>query len=225
MALVAFLDILGSTEMVKKEKFTDIQILDFANAVGIMAKFNLKVRFAVFSDSVIISCSEDLIRNFVSVLSFLYSQWFSDHIFVRGGIAIGDIRWVEHPPSDELFQSLSNFTYSRVYGKALVEAYKIEQKSGPGAICFVSEDASSLFRKTNNYILDGLTNMLIWTHKEGVEHWCKMFNFLLKNEIEDMELRRHLLATLRYFQSLKNFGKDLPSSFDYDFREHATSNQ
>src|ERR1700675_538946 len=99
--LVAFLDILGTTEMVSKNQFTDLVSLDFANPVGVAARFCPNLRFAVFSDSVIISSISRDAEQFLKALAFLYGQWFADYILVRGAVARGEVRWVDQPEVDE----------------------------------------------------------------------------------------------------------------------------
>ena len=176
--LVAFLDILGTKEMVKQDQFGDMHILDFANPVGLMARTSLNTRFAVFSDCVIMSTPMEKHEEFVAVISYTYSQWFSDYILVRGGISLGEIFWVDHSASDDLFHNLKNFAYSRVYGKALVAAHKLEQSSGPGAICYVDESASEFLHEMNeNYIVQGQTDALVWSDIVGVDYFHKTTSF------------------------------------------------
>jgi len=214
--LVAFLDILGTKEMVKQDQFGDMHILDFANWVGLIARTSLNTRFAVFSDCVIMSTSMEKHQEFVAAISFIYSQWFSDYILVRGGISIGEIWWVDHSASDDLFHNLKNFAYSRVYGKALVAANKLEQSSGPGAICYVDESASEfLYQMNENYILQGQTDALVWSDVAGVDYFHKLVSSFLSQEEKGSEMRRHLKATVEYFSSIKKANKYLPSDFGY----------
>ena len=146
-SLVAFLDILGTKDSVMREKFSAMHILDFVNIVGVAAHDNKNLRFAVLSDSVIISAEANYADEFIKALGLIYPNWFGDGIYVRGGIALGEIEWVDQPHTDKWFRNLENFMYARVYGKALIEAYEIEQKSGPGAICFMNE-------KSFNYLVN-----------------------------------------------------------------------
>jgi hypothetical protein len=106
--------------------------------------------------------------------------------------------------------------FARVYGKALIEAYELEKKSGPGAICYMSEKASKFLKgKNENYILEGLTDMLIWTDKNRVEAYCRIFYSKNFKEGLEPDERRHLLATKRYFSNLKNSGKGLEPIYPY----------
>jgi hypothetical protein len=215
-SLVAFLDILGTKELVNKDQFGDMKSIDFSNVVGIAAKNKQNMRFAVFSDSVILSCNKEFVHDFILTLQFIYGQWFSDHIFVRGGIDLGEINWVDYPATDENFNQLNNFSYARVYGKALIGAYEIEQTSGPGAICYVSEEASNLLCQANdNYILNGIIDMLIWADKRLVDGLYRTFDLLLKDDNLHKNEQRHVKATYNYFSKLIISGKFLPSIYDY----------
>lgn len=215
-SLVAFLDILGTKEMVNQGRFTDMRALDFTNVVGVASKSKPNMHFAVFSDSVIVSCNKEFVHDFILTLQFIYGQWFSDHIFVRGGIDLGEINWVDYPVTDKTFNQLDNFSYARVYGKALIGAYEIEQKSGPGAICYVSEEASKLLFQTNeNYILPGITDMLIWADEWLIDGLYRTFDLLLKKDNINKKARRHIKATYLYFSNLKTSGKFLVPLYDY----------
>ncbi len=214
-SIVAFLDILGTKDMVKRDQFSDLLILDFVNVVCLAARMNPKLRFAAFSDSVIISAKKNNIVEFVSALSFIYSNWFGDEIFVRGGIALGEIRWVYQKHTDKLFLNLPNLMYTRVYGKALIDAHEIEHKSGPGAICFVTERASIFLKKINtNYILDGMTRSLVWADSRHVIDLCASLNSMLTSRVNTKGIYKHIAATYYYFCQLKESGKFLPPIFN-----------
>jgi hypothetical protein len=215
-SLVAFLDILGTKEMVNMGRFTAIRALDFTNVVGVACKYKKNMRFAVFSDSVIISCNKEFVHDFILTLQFIYGQWFSDHIFVRGGIDLGEINWVDYPTTDKTFNQLINFSYARVYGKALIGAYEIEQNSGPGAICYVSEEAYNLLCQANdNYILNGIIDMLIWADKRLIDGLYLTFDILVKDDNLHKKAQRHIKATYNYFSKLKKSGKFLAPIYDY----------
>jgi len=87
-SLVAFFDILGTKEAVRRGDFSDFHVLDFANAAGITAMQNTDMRFAAFSDSIVISCPTRRVSQFLTVLNFLCSNWLADFIFVRGGLSV-----------------------------------------------------------------------------------------------------------------------------------------
>jgi hypothetical protein len=215
-SIVAFADILGTTERVNRGVFDDIESLDFANPVGIVARYNEFMRFAVFSDSVFVSAPVGRLHEFASVMSFLYSQWFSDAILVRGGISVGEINWVDDSNTDGLFGRLKNLSYARVYGKALVAAHAVEQRSGPGGICFLDEPAAeTLAQASDQYVLKGGTDSLIWADTRGIDYWFDVLSLRLSREEAGTEARRHLRATVDYFFRLKASGQCLPDDFLY----------
>ena len=214
--LVAFADILGTSERVNKGIFDDIEILDFANAVGIIAEFNPLMQFSVFSDSVFIAAPKEEADNFVSVISFLYSQWFSDFVLVRTGISYGELRLVEHGAADKIFRKLPNLSYARVYGKGLITAHALEGKSGPGAICYIDESASTILKNANdNYVLGGAVDTLVWADAGGIDYWIKVFEQRLTQEDLHPDEKRHYHATSDYFSRLKSSGKQLPDGYLY----------
>src|SRR5262245_27017760 len=114
--LVAFLDILGTQESIRTGRFGRWDSIEFANPVGLAAMANPDMQFAAFSDSVLISAPQETVDRFVAVIAHLLGNWFCESIFARGGIALGDINWVDHPVIDGAFHALENFRYARVYG-------------------------------------------------------------------------------------------------------------
>ena len=212
--IVAIFDILGTSEIVFKDEFSDLHVFDFANPVGIVAPYNQEMRFSVFSDSVIISSSLDKIFEFVSVVSFLYSHWFADGIFVRGGISVGEINWVDVEEIDKIFRRYKNLSYSRVYGKALVKAHNIEKKSGPGALCFVDEYASKeLNSKDQRFIFEGYTDILVWPNEKTASHIMAFTDQLLNGQNESYFSRRHLKSTHHFFKIIIENKRFLPENY------------
>ena len=202
-ALVAFLDILGTRERVRSGRFGRITAHDFVNPVGAVARMLPRVRFAAFSDSVLISADVADAGDFLAALAFVHRQWFSDLVFVRGGISLGEIDWVDDKTIDQLFEGTRNFLYARVYGRALVEAHRLEQSAGPGALCTVSQAAVSVLRRVcNESIFDGPASYLIWSDSRGVGWFAHLFRGLVQNALLDSDAWRHYRATLWYFEQL-----------------------
>jgi hypothetical protein len=215
-SIVCFFDILGTASRVKKGEFDDIEALDFVNPVGLVAMHNSDMRFAVFSDSVIISCPKKDAKDFIAVVSYLYSQWFADIIIVRGGVSVGEINWVDDSNTDEMFRRLKNLSFSRVYGKALVAAHTLEERSGPGAICFLDESASELFRCFDDkYILSGTTNALIWPDKRTLDYLLKVLPGWKDSYNVGDEARRQISATIDYFEKAAESKKWHPDGLLY----------
>lgn len=202
--LIAFLDILGTSEKVKRGHFDDLIALDFVNPVGVAARYMPKIQFAAFSDSVLVSADITLVTDFIATLTFMHRQWFSDNILVRGGVSVGDIRWVEVEEIEHLFRGLSNFRYARVYGRGLVDAIALEQKSGPGAICFLSDSVASILHSAiAESVFNGPTKALVWANEKQVNWLIQLFTDSLEGEVKETDARRHLQATLWYLKQLK----------------------
>lgn len=200
--LVGYFDILGTSKQVLHRNFSDGDILDFTNPVGLVARKYPYFKFAVFSDCVILSCKSTQVNEFIDVVRELYLSWSADHIFVRSGIALGEIRWVDFSLDNKLFKILSNFACARVYGEALVEAVELEKKSGPGMLCFTSEDAVALIKKTApEAIFQTLVPVLNWIPSEKVDQMVKIFRYLVDCKTTSKDKRRHFLATLSFLEN------------------------
>ncbi|EMS78846.1 hypothetical protein [Desulfotignum phosphitoxidans] len=214
-SLFAFLDILGTKALIESGEFGDLHALDFVNPVGIAAQLIPSVRFAAFSDCVMISAHKNNHEDFISAISFCYSQWCADHVFVRGAISFDEIHWVDDSNTDARFKRLSNFTYARIHGKALVSAYKLEGSSGPGVLCFISDNASEfLQKKANFYILHwGQTDSLIWCNESDAHRLKGIFETLAENSTPGSEKHKHFRATMKYFQALTKNDAFFPDKF------------
>jgi len=215
---IAFLDMLGTTSQVKMNRYGLIDSLDFANPVGIAAHLFPNTRSAVFSDCIIVSCSVEHTNDFVRALGFMYGQWYADYILVRGGISVGEINWVDHQPSDSIFSALQNFTCTRVYGKGLIAAYELENRSLPGALCYIDEKSSELLSaKNNNYVVHSkFGSRLVTTEKNQLKHRFQFFHNSAQST--DSEIRKkHLDETAEYFRSLIKINSGLENDFIHGF--------
>ena len=142
----AYFDILGTKDLVSHGEFSDLHALDFSGAVIVAAHQYPASRFAAFSDCVILTTPSNAPEEFLSVLVLLCGNWMSDGIFVRGGIALGDVKWVDDD-IDKQIKHRRNLRCARVYGTALNEAVEIERSSGPGILAFASNAAAECIRK------------------------------------------------------------------------------
>jgi hypothetical protein len=213
-SLVGFFDILGTRDSVMSERFSDTDALEFVNPIGIAASFTPNVRFAVFSDSLIVSAEPKEIRPLLRAINFMYGNWFSEMIYVRGAISSGDIHWVADSTCDAYFKRRPNLTYARVYGKGLVTAYGLEQKSGPGAICFLSGKAAELFRKVEgNSVLDGHTPMLSWATKRQAKILDGYASISLECAKRDTDAWRHAKATKHFCSTVVAKKLFLPDAY------------
>lgn len=215
--IVAFIDILGSQENSKVGVWNDYRALDFSNPVGILASCHSSINFSVFSDSVIISASSEQLADFWSVLSYLDSQWRADHIFTRGGIALGELRIVEDS-IDKMFSKLKNYSGMRIYGSALNEAYNLENKSGPGAEFFLSEKFSHFVKnQINNSVLDGPVNIAVLHSKTNIEHNIHTHEYFISNENvcnNPLSFRQHK-ASLWYNKQMIQNSLFMDEQFEY----------
>lgn len=214
MKLVGFFDLLGTSEKVKSDRFSDTDILEFVNAIGVAAEFTPNVRFAVFSDSLILTADPSEIQSLLRAINFMYANWFSELVYVRGGISCGDIQWVNDSSCDNSFRQLVNLTYSRIYGKGLVMAYQLEQQSGPGAICFLTQQAAAMFReKESASVLDGRVPMLCWATEEQAK---KAEGYALSQAEGSQESfgSKHYEAARHYWTSVMAHSKFLPAEYD-----------
>ena len=208
--LVAFLDMLGTKESTRAGTFHRVDTLEFANAVGLAAMSNPEMQFAAFSDSVVVSAPAEVAERFVAVLAFLLGNWFCEFILARGGIALGEIEWVDQPSIDGHFRVLTNFRYARVYGGALVEAVELERASGPGAVCFLSQSAARhLAAVSPDYVLPGLTPMLVWADQRVAGFLTDFLKHMLLGE-KSMARSRHVSATLSFIEQAADAGKFAP---------------
>jgi hypothetical protein len=202
MALVGFFDILGTKDAVMNDRFSDSIARDFVGPVAVAAKYFPKLRFAVFSDSVIVSAEDGDEADFLKAVTYINGQWFADWIFVRGGIATGDIQWVDSL-NDKTFDTFPNLMYVRVYGKALILAHDIEQKSGPGAIIFLTESAAQRVAAINpNCFLAGATSMLCWASEGEADVLVHYAASKLESHPHESDGRRQALATKYYWEQV-----------------------
>jgi hypothetical protein len=201
--LVAFLDILGTKEMVRRGEFDAGLAYDFVNAAGIAARFFSRIRVAAFSDSVLVSALPRDAASFLDGLAFMHRHWFGDGIPVRGGIALGAIEWAHSAGQDRAVQS-PNFFFARVFGPAVVEAVALEQKAGAGALCMASEQSARLLREVDPAaIFASYANILVWANPAAVGWHLHHFRTRLEGSTVDSEEWRHNRATAWYFEQLQ----------------------
>ena len=109
-------------------------------------------------------------------------------------------------------------SYSRVYGKALINAHNVEEKSGPGAICFVDENASKTIKSIDQkFIIEGYSDMLVWADKEKTSHLLNFTKMLLNNNSENYLSRRQFKATYYYCKNILGNKKYLPDKYLIQF--------
>jgi|GEM_PF-3624988 len=203
----AYFDILGTKDLVSHGEFSDLHALDFSGAVFVAAHNFPNSRFAAFSDCVILTTPSNAPEEFLDILKLLCENWLSDGILVRGGIALGDVKWVDDDHVDKLMSQHNNLRCARVYGTALNEAVEIERSSGPGILAFASDAAAECIRKIESESVLALSSNII-RHFEwrGLDTWIGYVDNFIKHEKKGERLR-HLNATKR---ALNLFKKNNP---------------
>lgn len=203
----AYFDILGTKDLVHSGEFSDLHALDFSGAVFIAAHEYPNSRFATFSDCVIVTTPSSAPKEFLDVLRLLCGNWMADGILVRGGIALGDVKWVDHGHIDKLINSHHNLRCARVYGAALNEAVEIERSSGPGILAFASDTAAEYIRQVEpESVLALSSNIIRHFEWQKLATWIGYVETFTQNEKKNARLR-HLNATNR---TLNLFKKNNP---------------
>lgn len=130
--LVAFLDILGFKEYIKKADADEVYSYYMQLQIFYQKSLDNGLNVAVFSDSIIITCEDVENSQFLSACSFLCNliKW-ELKLYVRGGITYGEY-----------------FCEGNIcYGRAVVDAYLCEEQAedikiliDPKAVLFMKKD-------------------------------------------------------------------------------------
>ena len=178
---VAFLDILGFSDLVTKnshdELITIYKQLDFC-VQSALSNFNYSVSLKgkrpmeyihnleattvnsmTISDSIILWTNDDSIdsfRNLILTTNFLLYECFSVGLPLRGGIAIGPLSIM-----NEQYQTPHYNQRNTFFGKSIVDAYRLEQKQKWSG-CIISRDCiNHLFPQSQ--IPDNISNQITQT--------------------------------------------------------------
>jgi len=126
---IAFLDIMGFSNYVLRNKHTFVKkrMLWLKNAIkaaeaemnGISASYGEDgwIRTVIFSDSILIISKDDSPQNLwylVSTCQLILSKCFINHVPIKGAISQGMVT--------------ANFEESLFFGKALIDAYRLEEE-------------------------------------------------------------------------------------------------
>lgn len=206
-SFACYFDILGTKELVSHNEFTDSHSLDFCGPVILSAHEFRTSRFAAFSDCVIFSTPFERACDLFKILTALCENWISDGILVRGGIALGEVKWIDCEFDKEI-KHLNNFSCARVYGSALNEAVEIERSSGPGILAFASDEVAEIISKSESCSVLSLSSNIIrnfeWKDLNFLILWVENFSVHTKSH----KAQRHFSATKR---ALKLFRKQMPN--------------
>jgi len=219
--LVAFCDIIGTSELVRTGNLSLFVPYDFVNPAGIVAGGCPSLRVAAFSDSVVLAAPLSETTNFISAVSFMMTQWLADRILVRGGISLGALRWFDDEGTDSMFRRFPNLSFARLFGPGLVEAHDLEARSGPGAALHVGESAARFLETRGaNYLSSGRRRILNWLTESVRARLPAHLEAMRKDPESSGERKRQVDATIDHLARLK----DVPGyddEFIYQFMPKA----
>jgi hypothetical protein len=143
-------------------------LADFAGALFRLAEEFKHIRFHIFSDCAFLATSIEYAADLLSAVRYSFTQWISDSILVRGGLAIGSYK--ENRSGVQDFAP-KNFSWSFFAGSGVVEAVRLE---GAGRERFfirqINVQRTSKKRSVNQYsiwktrkLLDGPKIFAIYT--------------------------------------------------------------
>jgi hypothetical protein len=200
-AVVAYLDILGFSE---KRDDEDIEscLRDFSGALIIAANYCPKVRVNMFSDCAFVAIPIENAADLLAAIRFAFTQWVSDGLLVRGGIATGTY---SETYSFALAIAAKNFTGSLFSGSAVTAAVKLEG-SGDGALLFTNGKCAEFYHSKYGEPIFTLGNDYIigWSDEESPLFWFAGISLLqLLKCLSSKDETRHpvigkLLNNLRY---------------------------
>lgn len=148
MSVVAFIDILGFTEMIKKSAESPNDYARIWSALRVMKrwkkdykkKYSKTISTTMFSDSIVISNNSDNImnalKNIIEDVMYLQEDLLRHEILCRGGISIG-----------KLYHSKN-----KMFGPAFLEAYRLESEEAKYPRIVLSKSAVEKFIKANNNV-------------------------------------------------------------------------
>jgi hypothetical protein len=148
---VAYIDILGFTEMVSKRgSYAENKLTNFYRSIYDIWKemqYDQKyIKGLGYSDSLTIFTEDDSIKSLEKILTFiprLYKKSLFEHeIMLRGGLAKGIFNIKETVGFENLSKNL-------FFGQAFIDAYNLENKRGIKGCRFVFE--SSIKKILNNH--------------------------------------------------------------------------
>lgn len=185
--LVAFIDILGFSAMVKSdleapkgsEKYLDRLYKIHKKTLELSAN-GININIVQFSDSIVLATpySPELVEEFIRVISRLQFDLFCEGILTRGGVALG-----KHFYNDGFMYSLG-----------LIEAYKIESTISRYPRVILSPDLLDLVYPTNEIP----ASLLIIKENDGYY----FIDYLIHSENE--VLRTYLASIITQINKLEN---------------------
>lgn len=203
-AVVAYFDILGFSQK-KKHKDMETSLLDFSGALLLAAENYPEIRFNVFSDCAFISASLKDAADLLSAIRYAFTQWVSDGILVRGGIALGSYRETDARAHIVLRKALKNFVGNLFSGSAVTAAVRLEG-SGCGGLLFTNEECAEFYAQKYGEPIFQLDDYKIigWSDESRILYWfvgISFFQLLKLLSLKDESKRRtrkNLINNIRY---------------------------
>ena len=167
-SIVSYVDILGFSG---KKDLDDIEttLFDFSSPLAIASRNAPNVKFYIFSDCAFIVSHIDFAGELLASIRYAFTQWISDGILVRAGIAKGSFgeifTWI-HSKNKKYYGK--NFIASLFSGNAVVEAVRLEE-NGDAALLFCSEDCAQFYHSHFNEKILTIENdkmILPWTKED-----------------------------------------------------------
>ena len=164
--IVCYLDIMGFS---KKQTNEDLEmtLADFAGALVQPAEQFSDIRFHIFSDCAFLATSIEHAEDLLSAVRYAFTQWISDSILVRGGLAIGSYKENRSNVQD---LAPKNFTWSFFAGSAVVDAVRLEG-SGKGALLYSSDSCAKYFEEK-------FGEPIFVSEESKIIGWTKDFRYL-----------------------------------------------
>jgi hypothetical protein len=119
--IVCYLDVMGFSKKQTNEDL-ELTLADFAGALVQPAEQFGQIRFNIFSDCAFLAAPIDSAKDLLSAVRYAFTQWISDSILVRGGLAIGNYKENRSEVQD---LAPKNFNWSFFAGSAVVDAVKL----------------------------------------------------------------------------------------------------
>lgn len=200
-SIIAFVDVLGFANKNNDEEIMGT-VADFSAPLALASLEKDNLRFNIFSDNAFIIAKASDSKDLISTLRFAFTQWSSDGILVRGGLAMGSYAEYE---SVAVNMTKSNFRGNLFSGTAINQAVKFEG-SKSGAFLFTDQEcATFLHEKFNETILniDG-TPAIAWSDSKKTLFWytgvstIRLTKLLSAKNIENESIIKKLVNNILY---------------------------
>ena len=200
---VAFIDLLGVTQKIEKDSqwALDWVWLFYASITQEIKKYG-NVKFKIFSDNILI-CEEidesnpkQAVLEIFNILDKVEELMFkAKALFIRGAVVVGDL----------------HFSDNFVYGKALVRAYRLENKVALYPRVIIDKSALDLIKDENLPVVQDKDGQYFYDYiqfciREQKEDWLQKirtfkFNVLLniRGNLDDVAILNKMEWAVNYY--------------------------